>query len=54
MLKNCPICGKPTRENFRPFCSARCSTIDLGRWLGEKYAVPTDEKPEDASGDDGE
>jgi endogenous inhibitor of DNA gyrase (YacG/DUF329 family) len=22
-----------------PFCSSRCRTIDLGRWLGEKYRV---------------
>jgi endogenous inhibitor of DNA gyrase (YacG/DUF329 family) len=22
-----------------PFCSPRCQTIDLGRWLGEKYRV---------------
>jgi hypothetical protein len=22
-----------------PFCSARCRLIDLGRWLGEDYAV---------------
>ena len=23
-----------------PFCSRRCKTIDLGRWLGEGYRVP--------------
>jgi endogenous inhibitor of DNA gyrase (YacG/DUF329 family) len=23
-----------------PFCSARCRLIDLGNWLGERYAVP--------------
>jgi endogenous inhibitor of DNA gyrase (YacG/DUF329 family) len=22
-----------------PFCGPRCQTIDLGRWLGEKYRV---------------
>ena len=22
-----------------PFCSPRCKTIDLGRWLGETYCV---------------
>jgi hypothetical protein len=22
-----------------PFCTLRCKTIDLGRWLGEDYAV---------------
>jgi endogenous inhibitor of DNA gyrase (YacG/DUF329 family) len=24
-----------------PFCSQRCRLIDLGRWLGEEYRVPT-------------
>jgi hypothetical protein len=23
-----------------PFCSPRCRTIDLGRWLDEKYGLP--------------
>ncbi|VTS03913.1 dna gyrase inhibitor : DNA gyrase inhibitor YacG OS=Cystobacter violaceus Cb vi76 GN=yacG PE=3 SV=1: DUF329 [Tuwongella immobilis] len=23
-----------------PFCSKRCRTIDLGRWLDEAYRVP--------------
>jgi len=54
----CPICGKPTVEEARPFCSRRCAEIDLGRWLKGVYAIParpsaeegeaeteTDEKP---------
>jgi endogenous inhibitor of DNA gyrase (YacG/DUF329 family) len=36
----CPICGKPRIEAFRPFCSKRCADVDLGRWLGGRYAVP--------------
>jgi uncharacterized protein len=36
----CPICGKPTVAEFRPFCSRACADIDLGRWLGGRYAVP--------------
>jgi uncharacterized protein len=43
----CPICGKPAGPRFRPFCSARCKTIDLGRWLGGNYAVPSEEPPEE-------
>ena len=42
----CPICerwieGQSTAEwpEF-PFCSRRCKTIDLGRWLGEAYRIP--------------
>jgi endogenous inhibitor of DNA gyrase (YacG/DUF329 family) len=29
-----------------PFCSSRCKTIDLGRWLKEEYRIPKEE-PED-------
>ena len=39
----CPVCQKefePDKSTARPFCSERCRTIDLGRWLGEKYGVP--------------
>lgn len=25
----------------RPFCSSRCKTIDLGRWLDESYRIST-------------
>jgi uncharacterized protein len=46
-LKNCPICKKPSVEKFNPFCSSRCADIDLGKWLGERYRVPTNEGPED-------
>lgn len=38
----CPICRKETawKENpFRPFCSERCRTVDLGRWAAEEYRV---------------
>jgi uncharacterized protein len=45
----CPICGKPALPRFRPFCSARCRLIDLGRWLGESYRIPAESgaEPED-------
>jgi len=43
----CPICGKPSASGHRPFCSARCRTIDLGRWLKGVYRVETDENSED-------
>ncbi len=39
----CPVCGKPAAAKFRPFCSARCANVDLGRWLGEEYRVPGDD-----------
>lgn len=43
----CPICGKPALVRFRPFCSARCADIDLGRWLKGSYVIPG-EPTEDA------
>ncbi|MDE1900526.1 MAG: DNA gyrase inhibitor YacG [Alphaproteobacteria bacterium] len=50
MAGACAICGKPAAEKFKPFCSARCAHVDLGRWLGESYKVPAaaiDEDTED-------
>ena len=44
----CPICGKPPAEAYTPFCSKRCADVDLHRWLGGVYAVPTEEQPGDA------
>jgi uncharacterized protein len=39
----CPICNrtiKPRSENAAfPFCSARCKTIDLGKWVNEEYRI---------------
>jgi endogenous inhibitor of DNA gyrase (YacG/DUF329 family) len=44
MKVKCPACGKQVEFNatnkFRPFCSQRCSTLDLGAWADEKYRVP--------------
>ena len=36
----CPICGKPTVDELRPFCSRRCAEVDLGRWLTGQYRIP--------------
>lgn len=40
-----------------PFCSPRCRTIDLGRWLNEEYSfcdIPRDEEDDESpyGGDD--
>ncbi len=43
----CPICGKPTVAAFRPFCSKRCTDVDLNRWLSGVYAVPVTEDEEE-------
>ncbi len=42
----CPTCGKPATPKFRPFCSDRCKTIDLGRWLGGDYRIPSEDEPD--------
>ena len=36
----CPICKSPTDPGFKPFCSKRCSDVDLNRWLSDGYAIP--------------
>ena len=49
----CPQCGKPfdfDHTPSRPFCSRRCQTIDLGRWLDEDVQIPHEGGP----GDDAE
>ena len=43
-LVSCPQCGRPVEwaatSRWRPFCSERCKTIDLGTWAAEAYRVP--------------
>jgi uncharacterized protein len=41
----CPICEREFERGEAPaipFCSERCRLVDLGRWLGESYAVPSE------------
>jgi hypothetical protein len=28
-------------NRWRPFCSERCRSLDLGAWASESYRVPT-------------
>ena len=41
---NCPKCNKVTslaKDNcYRPFCSLRCMSYDLGDWATEKFKIP--------------
>ena len=49
----CPECRRPsTRENY-PFCSDRCRSLDLARWLNGSYAIPVADDESSASGQDG-
>lgn len=46
----CPVCNKPFKpadSTAMPFCSERCRTIDLGRWLDESYSLPHVPDPDD-------
>ncbi len=53
--RKCAVCGKPVEQEYRPFCSKRCADLDLARWLGGDYRIPTDEPafPEDGVFGDG-
>jgi uncharacterized protein len=45
----CPVCGKEfdfAASTAKPFCSDRCRSIDLGRWLDESYGLPAVPDPE--------
>jgi uncharacterized protein len=45
----CPVCKREfetSTSSALPFCSERCRTIDLGRWLGESYSLPVTPDPE--------
>tara|TARA_Y100000588_G_C13565830_1_gene632432 strand:- start:125 stop:283 length:159 start_codon:yes stop_codon:yes gene_type:complete len=37
-IKNlkCPTCKKKAINNYAPFCSKKCSDIDLIKWLIDK------------------
>jgi len=36
----CPLCKASNTKTYAPFCSKRCSDIDLGRWLNGQYSLP--------------
>ena len=39
----CPTCRQAVSwqgNPFRPFCSDRCRTLDLGAWADEAYRIP--------------
>jgi len=54
MKVRCPRCGKEAEmagNPFRPFCSERCKTIDLGNWISGTYRIP-EEQPKENPGDE--
>ena len=50
----CPSCGKNAlfapSNPWRPFCSERCRTGDLGAWASEAYRIPA--KPAEEEGEE--
>lgn len=59
----CPTCGRETvfapTNPWRPFCSERCRSIDMGAWASNSYVIGGnsqesagggDEQPEDGGG----
>lgn len=51
----CPHCGTPapfgSQNKWRPFCSERCRSLDLGAWASESYRVPTRPADDDETPD---
>lgn len=48
----CPECGKPSHREHYPFCSDRCRTLDLSRWLNGAYAIPVADDETKAGGNE--
>ncbi|MFY9510178.1 MAG: DNA gyrase inhibitor YacG [Rubrivivax sp.] len=53
-LVPCPACKTPApytpANRWRPFCSERCRSLDLGAWASESYRVAA-EAPTDGDDD---
>ena len=45
----CVSCDKEfdVALNTKPFCSKRCSYVDLNNWMSEKYLIVTSEEDYD-------
>lgn len=54
MSAKCPMCGRSTEQQYRPFCSRRCADLDLQKWLTGSYAVPAEEDEDGPQVDSGE
>jgi len=55
---DCPTCGRKAEfspaNRWRPFCSERCKTADLGAWASEAYKIAGDVRDDAASSDQGD
>jgi hypothetical protein len=54
----CPTCHRPALfgpgNPWRPFCSERCRSVDLGAWASERFRVPATSPPDDPGAVDGD
>ncbi|NNU42136.1 DNA gyrase inhibitor YacG [Ramlibacter montanisoli] len=50
-IVRCPSCEGDSvyapSNPYRPFCSERCRSIDLGAWASESFRVPDETPPDD-------
>ncbi len=56
-LRPCPHCRTPAPwegNPWKPFCSERCRTLDLGAWASERYRLPDRPEAEEGEGWSGE
>ena len=35
----CPTCKKIPKEPYSPFCSKKCSELDLMKWLSDEHQI---------------
>ncbi|HEU5294160.1 MAG TPA: DNA gyrase inhibitor YacG [Burkholderiaceae bacterium] len=51
LLVPCPTCSRriayTPANRWRPFCSERCRSIDLGAWASERFRVTSPAQPGD-------
>ncbi|MBL4892146.1 MAG: DNA gyrase inhibitor YacG [Rhizobiaceae bacterium] len=39
----CPHCNAKSARETYPFCSQRCSDLDLGKWLDGSYVIASED-----------
>ena len=54
-IVRCPSCEGDSvyapSNPWRPFCSERCRSLDLGAWASEQYRMPTRPSEDDETPD---
>ena len=43
----CPSCSNTSKRELYPFCSKRCSDVDLHHWFTNSYTISSREVTED-------